>query len=100
MNFFELGVEGLVRGPVSSLRKPKAPWPFTDLPATSPNGLVDSTPSAFEAMSAIESAVSAARVGAAGLHGGDEARLVGQDDELAVGRRRRPWRSRPRRRPP
>ena len=55
----QLGVEGLERS-VSSLRKAKAPWPLTDLPATSPNGLVDSTPSFFEAMSAIESAVSAA----------------------------------------
>ena len=45
---------------MSSLRKPKAPWPFTDLPATSPNGLVDSTPVGLRAMSAIESAVSAA----------------------------------------
>ena len=70
---------------MSSLRKPKPPWPFTDLPATSPNGVVDSTPSAFLAMSAIESAVSAARVGAARLDGGDKAGLVGQRDDLAFG---------------
>ena len=63
---------------MSSLRKPKAPWPLTDLPATSPNGLVE-----FDALGLRGHVGDRERgqrrgVGAAGLDGGDEARLVGQ----------------------
>ena len=66
----------------SSLRKPKAPWPLTDLPATSPKGVVELDPVGLRGHVGDRERGQRGGVGAAGLDGGDEARLVGQADDL------------------